>query len=174
MNSFIHSFIWMQYKDLNLVVFFFVNKKRSSCNDKYCSYTSTNILSFSIVQRKKNQFSPLHRSITMISYIQMFIYRNLSYNNGILPVICHPLWLLFFLLLLAVCLFRFVVSRSFSISCFSFIHSFSNCSTIAVQKFLLIRCWLVTIANTWIYTYTHVRLFFKLSPLFCRSHFLFF
>jgi hypothetical protein len=91
-------------------------------------------------RRKKNQFSSLHRSITMISYVQSFIF---IYHRKSCTTSISCLW--------------FVTHYYFSLS---LILSFSSTLLFSQQlpnnhssKILLIRCWLVTIASTWIHTH---------------------
>jgi hypothetical protein len=89
--------------------------------------TSSKLTSMNNIKEKKNQFSSLHRSITMISYVKSFIYIHIfSYTENIVlhrhPA-CDLSPIIIFLF------FSLVLSFSFTLC-----HSLSRYPTIAVQN----------------------------------------
>jgi hypothetical protein len=117
--------------------------------------------------RKKNQFSSPHCSMTMISYVQSFIYTYTLIYRKYHTTSAFCLW---FVTHYYFSLSDFFFSFSSPLSLFSFTlcHCTGNCltlTTIAVHNSTY-PVLVVTIASTW----THVRRYFFSSIFFCTSH----
>jgi len=113
--------------------------------------TSSRLTSMNNIREKKIDFFSPHRSITMISYVQSFICTYILIYRKYRTISASCLW--------------FVTHYYFSLSLLFFLSLSLLLSVILSAiaqhyqqlqfKIQLIRCWLVTIASTWIHTYVN-------------------